>query len=761
MMKEEPTSTSSAATYAPVIQGFSSSRTQVKEEESALVPTAQSSTTTSPSTSIMMHNNMNQSNSNNTTGGASNYSPLPTSTPPQHLSIHVPPSSATLNNGSSSSYSTPSPASSPLQHSQYYQNTLSYPNSPHHHQHLYHTQPQSQQAPLPSLSSQLQHQPSLHAANQTMNNTTLNNSSNSTDNSPHMSQHQITKHVLTESSSSAASTALSSQTTNFMIQQHQQHTIQQQLRSNSPFPTKNHSSMPPTLPSISNTIAATDSKLPSSQQHHTVSTASTPSSPSQHSQHVVVGQTSSSSPSHLQQAMSHHAQNSMTSSFQTAPQQAIFHDYTANVSGQRKTQVTMSPQQQQDVNMAGGDFHPIACIPCRKRHKKCDRRLPHCSECVRRSMECQFYEPKQKGRKKKDGEPGTEQNFSSSQPSSPQQNSQSQFQSSQNITQSGNNMMDLSPYPATGNNNYGNSPMMNSSSQPYINNPQSNNPAISNNAQHSTNASKQQQIPSQQAISSSIAFNNTAASTNQRNAPNDPDLFPLPYSSQGQSSVTRSPSYHQMKYRAEPYPSVQQNHQQTINANNNIMYNNSPQVYPSHTFSRERAVSSASSISNSGMYSGYGSNPSMMNFSEINNMNTGMNNNSNSIPAFGQMAASNYNRNVGGMSPEQLQSPNENFNTTSLTRFVPIEKESLRDQLNSLSRAQLESWPCQTVSQWIESIDTAFFHNKIGEIFTEHDVDGIALLGLHNQALQDMGIHKVGIRVKLCRIIEHLRMQKQ
>nr|CAG4716153.1 unnamed protein product [Naegleria fowleri] len=765
-MKEEPSGSSPST--APPFQGFplcSSSQTSVvKEEESMVHHHAQSSTTTTPTatTSMLQHMNSGVASTNNNNNNSSNsYSSQPptlqTLSQQQHkqqpLSVHVPTSSsATMN--SSPSYSSPSPASSPQQHpshhSPYYQNTSAYVSSPHHNQHALQQlpQPQSQHAPLPSMALQLQ-QPSLPGPTQIM----THQGSNSTDNSPHMFQHQTTKHVLAESSPSAASTTASSHTPNFMNQQQEQF-HQPPLRSNSPYPKHHHTSVvPPTFPSIMNAMAG--SKLTSHHPHHQhgasiSSNTSTPSSPSQHSQHVVVNTRQSTSPPPQQQPASHHAQNqsAMTSSFQTAPQQAVFHDYTVN--GQRKNQVTMSPQQQQDINMTGGDFHPIACIPCRKRHKKCDRRLPQCSECIRRSMECQFYEPKQKGRKKKDGEIGTEQNFSSSQPTSPPQqpqNSQSQYQPTQNLSQpaGNNNMMDLSPYPTASNSSYCNSPMANSS-QPYINNPAG---VVNNNIQYPTNTNKQQQIPTQQNVPSS-SFNNTVAST-QRNASSDPDMLPLPYSSQ--SSVTRSPSYFQ-KYRSEPYPSVQppQNHQQTNN-----MYSN-PQVYPS-TYSRERAASSASSLSNSGMYSGsYSSNPSMMNYSEINSINTNSNN-SNGIPSFAQMNTSNYNRTISGMSPEQLQSNNENFNTTSLSRFVPIEKESLREQLSNLSRAQVESWPSHAVSQWIESIDTAFFSNKIGDLFAEHDVDGVALLGLHNQALLDMGIHKVGIRVKLCRIIEHLRMQ--
>ncbi|KAG2385899.1 hypothetical protein C9374_003048 [Naegleria lovaniensis] len=43
--------------------------------------------------------------------------------------------------------------------------------------------------------------------------------------------------------------------------------------------------------------------------------------------------------------------------------------------------------------------HPIACVQCRSRHKRCDRTLPACLNCVKRGVECTYRSPKMKGRK--------------------------------------------------------------------------------------------------------------------------------------------------------------------------------------------------------------------------------------------------------------------------------------------------------------------------------------------------------------------------
>jgi hypothetical protein len=52
-----------------------------------------------------------------------------------------------------------------------------------------------------------------------------------------------------------------------------------------------------------------------------------------------------------------------------------------------------------DLVLADGnaEFAPIACSNCRRSHRKCDRKLPHCSECVAKKKKCTFLIPKKRG----------------------------------------------------------------------------------------------------------------------------------------------------------------------------------------------------------------------------------------------------------------------------------------------------------------------------------------------------------------------------
>ena len=43
-------------------------------------------------------------------------------------------------------------------------------------------------------------------------------------------------------------------------------------------------------------------------------------------------------------------------------------------------------------------LHPIACIACRKSHKKCDRLKPSCTKCQQRGIQCEYRNPGKKGR---------------------------------------------------------------------------------------------------------------------------------------------------------------------------------------------------------------------------------------------------------------------------------------------------------------------------------------------------------------------------
>ncbi|KAL9646072.1 hypothetical protein ABK040_007951 [Willaertia magna] len=46
------------------------------------------------------------------------------------------------------------------------------------------------------------------------------------------------------------------------------------------------------------------------------------------------------------------------------------------------------------------EYFSIACVNCRKLHRKCNRKLPSCSECLDRGKECIYRTPKKKGRTK-------------------------------------------------------------------------------------------------------------------------------------------------------------------------------------------------------------------------------------------------------------------------------------------------------------------------------------------------------------------------
>jgi len=43
-------------------------------------------------------------------------------------------------------------------------------------------------------------------------------------------------------------------------------------------------------------------------------------------------------------------------------------------------------------------FHPIACVQCRRLHKRCDRKLPCCTKCTSRGVTCEYKIPRKKGR---------------------------------------------------------------------------------------------------------------------------------------------------------------------------------------------------------------------------------------------------------------------------------------------------------------------------------------------------------------------------
>lgn len=49
-------------------------------------------------------------------------------------------------------------------------------------------------------------------------------------------------------------------------------------------------------------------------------------------------------------------------------------------------------------------FSSIACVQCRKGHRKCDKKLPNCSNCKRLGKECSYRSPKKRGPQPKKGE---------------------------------------------------------------------------------------------------------------------------------------------------------------------------------------------------------------------------------------------------------------------------------------------------------------------------------------------------------------------
>ncbi|EFC40981.1 hypothetical protein NAEGRDRAFT_80888 [Naegleria gruberi] len=73
-------------------------------------------------------------------------------------------------------------------------------------------------------------------------------------------------------------------------------------------------------------------------------------------------------------------------------------------SKKKKKKKPVAPESDEDEEMqmegdeSGGLFHPIACVQCRRLHKRCDRKLPACSKCVSRGVNCEYKIPRKKGR---------------------------------------------------------------------------------------------------------------------------------------------------------------------------------------------------------------------------------------------------------------------------------------------------------------------------------------------------------------------------
>jgi hypothetical protein len=46
------------------------------------------------------------------------------------------------------------------------------------------------------------------------------------------------------------------------------------------------------------------------------------------------------------------------------------------------------------------ELHPIACLSCRHNHRKCERTLPACNQCLSRGKQCNYTNKKKVERKK-------------------------------------------------------------------------------------------------------------------------------------------------------------------------------------------------------------------------------------------------------------------------------------------------------------------------------------------------------------------------
>ncbi|KAL9656770.1 hypothetical protein ABK040_003037 [Willaertia magna] len=94
----------------------------------------------------------------------------------------------------------------------------------------------------------------------------------------------------------------------------------------------------------------------------------------------------------------HHHNNSNSNSvdsFQISPKSDSLmvdsseNNLSMNSNGSNNNDNDKSPQ-----------FHPIACVNCRKLHKRCDKALPYCSGCIQRGVICEYRDPKPRNRRK-------------------------------------------------------------------------------------------------------------------------------------------------------------------------------------------------------------------------------------------------------------------------------------------------------------------------------------------------------------------------
>ena len=315
--------------------------------------------------------------------------------------------------------------------------------------------------------------------------------------------------------------------------------------------------------------------------------------------------------------------------------------------------------------MESGDeeFSPIACTQCRSRHKKCDKKLPKCTYCNNKGLDCEYVEPKQKGRKKQ-------------KPLSPYKSDI---------------VCVASQAPSTATNTCESS---SSSSSPPPNNNQENQPPV-------------EFIPSEPKISEikdpEIKVPECAAS--EISVPEvKHKSTPIPG-----TSVIRNRSF-----RVEPYPTLKTLSNRQIHSYQ--QYFNQERNYPLNP-------------SNDG--SGF------INFVPIH-----------------PTTQPPRNMDIHSTDSVEIKRPNTS-NVKPIKNNVRYEAEYLR----SIRKDEVKSWTCSLLAAWIDSVEPIFASNHVGETFMAHDIDGSVLLCLDVESIKDMGITKVGVIIKLCKIIEQINSQ--
>ncbi|KAL9648545.1 hypothetical protein ABK040_012205 [Willaertia magna] len=72
---------------------------------------------------------------------------------------------------------------------------------------------------------------------------------------------------------------------------------------------------------------------------------------------------------------------------------------SSNTAGIYRLNIEEQHKHNNNDNEEEVQFHPISCEKCKQVHKHCDKKLPSCSNCVRRGLTCVYHEPKRKSSK--------------------------------------------------------------------------------------------------------------------------------------------------------------------------------------------------------------------------------------------------------------------------------------------------------------------------------------------------------------------------